>query len=146
MQVDGISYDKDETSLITVTTTAGDNFVADYVLVSLPLVSLKQQTIKFTPPLPDWKMQAINRLGVGLLEKVCIIEICDIYSLYPVVSLLKLSLVSERKTVFMSSGFCQQRSTQRSPTRPLDRHLVTRIALQHFIRINIRTSHISKRS
>jgi hypothetical protein len=31
-----------------------------------------------------------------------------------------------------------QRSMQHSPIRPHDRHLVTRIALQHFIRINVR--------
>lgn len=79
MQVAGISCDKDETGSITVTTAAGDDFTADYVLISLPLALLKQQTVRFTPPLPDWKLQAIKTLGVGLLEKVGTIKNSDIY-------------------------------------------------------------------
>ena len=61
-----ISYDSD----VTVTTANGDKHTADYVLVTVPLALLQQQTIQFSPQLPDWKLQAINKLGVGLLEKV----------------------------------------------------------------------------
>jgi monoamine oxidase len=74
LQVTGISYDKDETGKVTVTTANGDDHVADYVLISLPLSLLKRQAIQFTPSLPDWKLQAVNKLGVGLLEKVSILQ------------------------------------------------------------------------
>uniref|UniRef100_A0ABD2W4W9 Amine oxidase domain-containing protein n=1 Tax=Trichogramma kaykai TaxID=54128 RepID=A0ABD2W4W9_9HYME len=46
----------------------------DAVLVTLPLGVLKaehpQSKVTFTPPLPDWKAQAIQRLGFGNLNKV----------------------------------------------------------------------------
>ena len=31
---------------------------------------LKAGTVTFHPPLPEWKQQAINNLGFGLLNKV----------------------------------------------------------------------------
>ncbi|KAH0558224.1 Lysine-specific histone demethylase 1A [Cotesia glomerata] len=47
---------------------------ADAVLVTLPLGVLKASTppsaVTFDPPLPDWKTQAIQRLGFGNLNKV----------------------------------------------------------------------------
>ncbi|XP_011297565.1 lysine-specific histone demethylase 1A [Fopius arisanus] len=47
---------------------------ADAVLVTLPLGVLKASTapsaVAFNPPLPDWKSQAIQRLGFGNLNKV----------------------------------------------------------------------------
>lgn len=55
---------------------------ADCVLCTLPLGVLKQITanqnetaktanvVEFTPPLPDWKLSAIQRLGFGNLNKV----------------------------------------------------------------------------
>ncbi|XP_053598133.1 lysine-specific histone demethylase 1A [Microplitis demolitor] len=47
---------------------------ADAVLVTLPLGVLKASTppsaVNFDPPLPDWKSQAIQRLGFGNLNKV----------------------------------------------------------------------------
>ena len=36
----------------------------------LPLGVLKAKTIKFSPPLPEWKRAAIDRLGFGPIEKV----------------------------------------------------------------------------
>lgn len=46
----------------------------DAVLVTLPLGVLKASTppsaVVFNPPLPDWKSQAIQRLGFGNLNKV----------------------------------------------------------------------------
>ena len=45
-------------------------FRADAVIMSVPLGVLKAQTISFHPPLPEWKSQAINNLGFGLLNKV----------------------------------------------------------------------------
>jgi len=43
---------------------------ADAVLVTLPLGVLKTGDVKFDPPLPEAKQHAIDRLGVGQLEKV----------------------------------------------------------------------------
>ena len=45
-------------------------FRADAVIVTLPLGVLKTNAISFHPPLPEWKTQAINNLGFGLLNKV----------------------------------------------------------------------------
>ena len=52
----------------------------DVVLCTLPLGVLRPPdpeldhgpTITFEPPLPDWKKEAINRMGFGNLNKVCV--------------------------------------------------------------------------
>lgn len=56
------------------------SFSGDVVLCTLPLGVLKQSTnrrtgslpntVQFSPPLPDWKVAAIERLGFGNLNKV----------------------------------------------------------------------------
>lgn len=55
------------------------SFSADVVLCTLPLGVLKLSsapssaqlnTVQFSPPLPDWKTSAIQRLGFGNLNKV----------------------------------------------------------------------------
>ncbi len=48
----------------------GSEYVADRVLVTVPLGVLKQRRIRFVPELPVWKQRAIDRLGVGCLNKV----------------------------------------------------------------------------
>ena len=48
----------------------GDGLEADACLVTVPLGVLKTSAIKFQPPLPPWKRQAIERLGFGPIEKV----------------------------------------------------------------------------
>ena len=57
-------------------------YKADCVLCTLPLGVLKQSitsltsttsspnTVTFNPPLPDWKKEAVQRLGYGNLNKV----------------------------------------------------------------------------
>ena len=55
-------------------------YKADAVLCTLPLGVLKQaiaqnsqglpNTVAFNPPLPDWKVESIKRLGYGNLNKV----------------------------------------------------------------------------
>ena len=55
---------------VEVVTTDGETFTADYVLVTLPLAILRQNSVMFTPPLPAAKLQAIQNLGVGVMEKV----------------------------------------------------------------------------
>lgn len=47
-------------------------FRADAVVVTVPLGVLKAGTISFHPPLPEWKTQAINNLGFGLLNKASV--------------------------------------------------------------------------
>ena len=51
----------------------GETFEADYVVLTSSLGVLKDQAIKFSPPLPDWKMGPIDRLGFGLLNKCILI-------------------------------------------------------------------------
>ncbi|CAM8981727.1 unnamed protein product [Rhodiola kirilowii] len=57
-------------SKVKVSTSNGDEFSADAVLVTVPLGCLKADAIKFQPPLPQWKRSSIQRLGYGVLEKV----------------------------------------------------------------------------
>ena len=40
------------------------------IIVTIPLGCLKRNTIKFEPPLPDWKRAAIDQMGFGLLNKL----------------------------------------------------------------------------
>lgn len=54
---------------VEVETSAGV-FVADKAVVTLPLGVLKQASVKFEPPLPETKQAAIDRLAMGVLNKV----------------------------------------------------------------------------
>jgi len=45
----------------------------DICVVTVPLGVLKKNCIHFVPPLPDWKADAISKLGFGLLNKVGIL-------------------------------------------------------------------------
>lgn len=54
---------------VEVETSAGV-FVADKAVVTLPLGVLKQASVKFEPPLPESKQAAIDRLAMGVLNKV----------------------------------------------------------------------------
>lgn len=61
-----ISYDQSG-----VQVTAGNTVIAaDAVVVTVPLGVLKKDSIKFEPALPERKLQAIRRLGFGVLNKV----------------------------------------------------------------------------
>jgi monoamine oxidase len=51
----------------------GEVIEADKVVLTVPLGVLKQQAIQFTPPLPDWKQDAISKLGFGLLNKIVLV-------------------------------------------------------------------------
>jgi monoamine oxidase len=52
--------------------SAGEVFEGNAVLVTVPLGVLKAGAIQFQPELPQWKTEAINRLGFGDLNKVCL--------------------------------------------------------------------------
>ncbi|WP_367289552.1 FAD-dependent oxidoreductase [Laspinema palackyanum] len=51
-------------------TTERESFTADAAIMTLPLGVFKSEAIKFFPELPDNKQAAINRLSMGVLNKV----------------------------------------------------------------------------
>jgi len=64
--VTGISYGTDG---VDVETSSG-SFSGDKAVVTFPLGVLKQAAVKFDPPLPESKQSAIDRLDMGVLNKV----------------------------------------------------------------------------
>lgn len=56
---------------VTVTTDQG-TFQANRVIITLPLGVLKKGAIKFEPALPETKLQAIQRLGMGVANKIAL--------------------------------------------------------------------------
>ncbi|KAF2459982.1 flavin-containing amine oxidoreductase-domain containing protein [Lineolata rhizophorae] len=58
---------------LTVVCEDGETIAADHVVVTTPLGVLKSNTINFQPPLPEWKIGAIERLGFGVLNKVILV-------------------------------------------------------------------------
>lgn len=48
----------------------GQTYECDYVILTVPLGVLKQEKIKFTKPLPEWKNKAIQDMGMGNLYKI----------------------------------------------------------------------------
>ena len=46
---------------------------ADVILVTLPLGVLKKGSVAFTPPLPEYKQQAIKVLGMGTENRVAML-------------------------------------------------------------------------
>lgn len=64
--VQQIAYDDD---LVRVTTSQG-TFEAERAIVTLPLGVLKSGSVRFSPPLPDRKRRAIERLGMDVLNKL----------------------------------------------------------------------------
>lgn len=66
--VTGISYSDDGVRV----TTSGGEMEADGVVVTVPLGVLKAGNIRFDPPLPAAKLGAIQRLGMGTLNKVAL--------------------------------------------------------------------------
>ena len=55
---------------IEVGTTSGSQFTADFVVVTLPLGVLKKKTVEFIPRLPKAKLNAIEKLDMGVFDKV----------------------------------------------------------------------------
>ncbi|KAE9588351.1 hypothetical protein Lal_00002955 [Lupinus albus] len=71
--VTNVSYGINESyqnNKVKVSTSNGNEFFGDAVLITLPLGCLKAETIQFSPPLPPWKYSSIQRLGFGVLNKV----------------------------------------------------------------------------
>ena len=70
------SHDRCSSAPIRITMESTEDAKADEmllawnVIVTIPLGCLKNDTIRFTPPLPDKKLSAISTIGFGLLEVV----------------------------------------------------------------------------
>ncbi|KAL2180299.1 flavin-containing amine oxidoreductase-domain containing protein [Thermothelomyces heterothallicus CBS 202.75] len=72
--VSKITYTSDSpTGPATVTCEDGSTIEADFVVSTIPLGVLKHGSVKFEPPLPAWKSDAIGRLGFGVLNKVILV-------------------------------------------------------------------------
>lgn len=71
-QVTLIQHSHEGVSVEVMTPTGVRTFTAQYAIVTFPLGVLKKHSSSlFRPPLPASKAAAIQRLGVGLLNKVC---------------------------------------------------------------------------
>lgn len=70
-----ISYSTNPASTARTSVHCEDGEVihASKVIVTTPLGILKEKSIKFSPPLPDWKTGAIDRLGFGVMNKVILV-------------------------------------------------------------------------
>lgn len=70
------TYGTEKDTVVQVTTTCGLTLEADAVIVTVPLSILSSPPgypghIKFSPPLPAAKVDALQRLGVGAYNKCC---------------------------------------------------------------------------
>lgn len=64
---------------VRVSITSGEQFFAKRVLVTVSNGVLSSGKITFAPPLPEWKLDAIKRLPMGLLNKVIMEFKTDIF-------------------------------------------------------------------
>ncbi|KAF3919495.1 hypothetical protein ABW20_dc0100669 [Dactylellina cionopaga] len=73
-EVTKVKYDPDDKAKgVTLRFKDGSEFIADKVIITLPLGVLKNGSVQFDPPLPMAKSSAIDRLGFGLLNKVVMV-------------------------------------------------------------------------
>src|SRR5687767_7022230 len=60
--------------IISGNTSSGSfETIGDSAVITVPLGVLKSSAIEFNPPLPEAKLGCISRLGMGLLNKVCLV-------------------------------------------------------------------------
>ena len=113
LQVTSIDYNADT---VTVSCKNGSQYEGSKVIVTVSLAILKERRIEFSPPLPVEKTEALDSLGVGLVEKVFYdfspVTRKDIHIMSFVILLLYRSVAEEssdsiwaRKPVF---GVCDQ--------------------------------------
>jgi lysine-specific histone demethylase 1 len=65
-----IEYDEESAAVFLEN---GERIDAARVVVTVPLGVLKDRTIQFIPDLPQWKTDSIERLGFGVVNKVCLV-------------------------------------------------------------------------
>jgi len=56
--------------LVCISTQDKRNYLCKHVIMTVPLGCLKKHSINFTPALPVWKIEAIDQMGISLLNKV----------------------------------------------------------------------------
>ena len=56
--------------IVRLSTNGNYSYCCKYVLLTIPLGCLKANSILFNPPLPSWKMEAIQNMGLALLDKI----------------------------------------------------------------------------
>ncbi|CAF1242485.1 unnamed protein product [Adineta steineri] len=59
--------------MVEVRTKNGKIYQSSFVLLTVPLGVLKAKEIEFIPQLPQWKLDAIDRIGYGFFEKVFLV-------------------------------------------------------------------------
>jgi monoamine oxidase len=67
--VESIEGYNSDSNIITISTNKGQ-FQCKNVVCTIPLGVLKTCSIKFIPQLPEYKLNSINNLGMGLMNKV----------------------------------------------------------------------------
>ncbi|KAI1739320.1 vacuolar protein sorting 33A-like protein [Xylaria scruposa] len=68
-----VSYDPEGMAGALVECEDGSIIEADYVVSTIPLGVLKHESVEFQPPLPKPKVEAIGRLGFGILNKIILV-------------------------------------------------------------------------
>jgi len=69
--VNYIEWNAEKSPRIYVKSTDGENFRADYLIMTASLGVLKERLdCMFSPKLPEFKKQAVDNLGYGLIDKV----------------------------------------------------------------------------
>ena len=74
--INGVTYSTNEDGLrqpAEVRCENGETYEADHVILTTPLGVLKDDFIRFEPALPSWKLDPIQRLGFGKLNKVTLV-------------------------------------------------------------------------
>lgn len=71
--VEKVKYNEDSDK-IKIVTDGQEEFIANVCIVTLPLGVLKKTHCSmFTPPLPDWKQDAIMKMGFGNIAKLFLV-------------------------------------------------------------------------
>eukprot|EP00871_Galdieria_phlegrea_P005089 jgi/Galph1/5581/GphlegSOOS_G4275.1 len=82
-------HSTDEAVQVKVRTLNGqvEKVSCDCLLMTVPLGVLKSDSISWSPQLPQWKQEAIENLGFGGLNKVCLV-FDEIFWSYPIFGIL----------------------------------------------------------
>ncbi|KAK1636546.1 flavin-containing amine oxidoreductase [Colletotrichum phormii] len=68
-----ITYQPQNNGRASVECENGTSIDADYVVSTIPLGVLKHGNVAFDPPLPEWKTEAVTRIGYGVLNKLVLV-------------------------------------------------------------------------
>ncbi|KAK0381259.1 flavin containing amine oxidoreductase [Colletotrichum limetticola] len=68
-----ITYQPQSNGRASIECEDGTSIDADYVVSTIPLGVLKHGNVAFDPPLPEWKTEAVTRIGYGVLNKLVLV-------------------------------------------------------------------------